>query len=233
MRLPSEGTIARLTLALAVGLACSAGVAAQETVSFPTSDSGIVYADVYGAGSQGVVLAHGGQFTKESWAEQATALSEAGFRVLAIDFRGRGRSHGGHGAGAEDSVHLDVLAAVRYLRNSGAESVSVVGASFGGGAAAQASVVAASNEIDRLVLIAHSSIDHPEQMKGHKLFITAQGDTTGSGALRLPGIRRQFDLAPEPKELVLLEGNAHAQHLFATGHGDRLLREIIRFLTQP
>src|SRR2546429_5397638 len=33
------------------------------------------------------------------------------------------------------SLHLDVLAAVRYLRKNGAKSVSVVGGSMGGGAA--------------------------------------------------------------------------------------------------
>jgi alpha-beta hydrolase superfamily lysophospholipase len=214
-------------------LAISAQASAQQTVSFPTTDAGIVYAHLYGAANRGVVLAHGGQFTKESWAPQAERLKNAGFKVLAIDFRGRGRSRGGSGVGAQDSVHLDVLAAVRYLRRSGAESVSVVGASFGGGAAAQASVVAQPGEIDRLVLIAHSSIDQPEQIKGRALFITARGDTTGSGALRLPSIHRQFELAPEPKELILLEGDAHAQHVFFTPSGERLMREILRFLAQP
>ena len=40
-----------------------AGLAAsQEHVSFPTQDAGLVYADVYGRGDRGVVLAHGGRF---------------------------------------------------------------------------------------------------------------------------------------------------------------------------
>ena len=55
----------------------------QERVSFPTQDGGIVYADVYGEGERGVVLAHGGRFTKESWAMQAPAFATAGFRVVA------------------------------------------------------------------------------------------------------------------------------------------------------
>ena len=67
----------------------------QERVSFPTEDGGIVYADVYGTGDRGVVLADGGRFNKESWAVQAHALATAGFRVVAIDFRGRGQSRGG------------------------------------------------------------------------------------------------------------------------------------------
>ena len=48
---------------------------------------------------------------------------------------------------------LDVLAAVRYLRGGGATQVSVVGGSFGGSAAANASVHSKPGEIDRIVLL--------------------------------------------------------------------------------
>lgn len=209
-------------------------VAAQELVSFPTDDGGVVYADLYGSGERGVVLAHGGRFTKESWAEQAQALSEAGFLTLAIDFRGRGQSRGGSGAmPGGDGAYYDVLAAVRYLHRRGAHGVSVVGASFGGGAAARASVEAAPGEIDRIVLIAHSPIKEPERIKGRKLFITSRDDSSGSGTLRLPSIQDQYERAPEPKELVILDGSAHAQHMFGTDQGPRLLSEILRFLSEP
>jgi len=63
--------------------------------SFPTSDGGLIHADQYGKGDRGVVLAHGGRFNKESWLQQALLLAQAGFRVLAIDFRGEGQSRGG------------------------------------------------------------------------------------------------------------------------------------------
>ena len=208
--------------------------AAQELVSFPTDDGGVVYADLYGCGERGVVLAHGGRFTKESWAEQAQALSEAGFLTLAIDFRGRGQSRGGSGAvPGDDAAYYDVLAAVRYLHRLGAHRVSVVGASFGGEAAARASVEAAPGEIDRIVLIAHSPINEPGRIKGRKLFITSRDDLSGSGTLRLPSIRDQYERAPHPKELVILDGSAHAQHMFSTDQGLRLLSEILRFLSEP
>jgi hypothetical protein len=45
--------------------------AAQQTVSFPTKDGGQLCGDLYGRGHRAVVLAHGGQFNKESWKEQA------------------------------------------------------------------------------------------------------------------------------------------------------------------
>ncbi len=208
--------------------------AAQELVSFATDDGGVVYADLYGCGERGVVLAHGGRFTKESWAEQAQTLSEAGFLTLAIDFRGRGRSRGGSGAApGDDGALYDVLAAVRYLHRRGAHRVSVVGASFGGEAAARASVEAAPGEIDRIVLIAHSPINEPERIKGRKLFITSRNDVSGTSTLRLPSIRDQYERAPDPKELVILDGSAHAQHMFSTDQGPRLLSEILRFLSEP
>ena len=53
-----------------------------------------VEASQYGKGERGVVLAHGGRFNEESWAPQARRLSEAGFHVVAIDFRGYGLSRG-------------------------------------------------------------------------------------------------------------------------------------------
>jgi hypothetical protein len=38
-----------------------------EQVSFTTQDGGLIYANRYGKGDRGVVLAHGGRFNKESW----------------------------------------------------------------------------------------------------------------------------------------------------------------------
>jgi len=207
---------------------------AQERVSFPTADSGLVYANLYGKGEHGVVLAHGGRFNKEGWAPQAKALAAAGFRVLAIDFRGYGQSRGpGQADPLSAPLYLDVLAAVRYLRKTGAKTVSVVGGSMGGGAAAEASIAAEPGEIERLVLLAAMAVDRPEQIKGRKLFIAARNDTTASGTPRLVKIREQFEKTPEPKELIILEGFAHAQFLFQTEQSERLMREVLRFLSAP
>jgi len=219
------------TILAAVALAAVPGP--PKEVSFPTPDGGIVYADLYGSGARGVVLAHGGRFNKGSWEKQARVLAEAGFRVLAIDFRGRGRSRGGAPSGSDEGLRFDVLAAVRYLRKAGAKTVSIVGGSMGGGAAAEASIEAAPGEIDRLVLLAHASIEHPERMRGRKLFITARDDPRADGTPRLVRIREQYERAPEPKELVILEGSAHAQFIFQTDQAERLMREILRFLSAP
>jgi pimeloyl-ACP methyl ester carboxylesterase len=202
-----------------------------EHISLTTEDGGLIYADLYGNGERGVVLAHGGQFTKESWQPQAQLLATAGFRVLAFDFRGFGKSHGpGDSDMYTAPMHLDVLAGVRYLRRNGAKTVSVIGGSFGGGAAADASIASQPGEIDRLILLAAEGNGPAERIKSPLLLIVARDDANDDGP-RLPGIRAWFDKAPEPKQLVVLDGSTHAQFLFQTEQGDRVIKEILRFLT--
>ena len=211
--------------------ALSLGVAtlgsAQQAVSFRASDGGQVCAELYGNGARGVVLAHGGRFKKESWREQARALVSEGFRILAIDFRGSGCS-----TGPAEAFEKDVLAAVRYLKERGAKTVSVVGGSFGGGAAGDASILSAPGEIDRIVFLGAEPNLSADKLKSRSLFIVARDDSNGAGP-RLPGIRVQYEKAPEPKELIVLDGSAHAQFLFQTDQGPRVMREILRFLTAP
>ena len=220
-----------LTRMMLLAVVLAALISAQDHVSFPTQDGGLIYADVYGAGDRGVVLAHGGQFNKESWAKQARVLASNGFRVLAFDFRGFGKSTG---PGQSDlftaPVHLDVLAAVRYLRKSGAKTVSVVGGSFGGNAAADAAIQAKPGEIDRVILLAAGPGSEPEKFTVPKLLIIARDDANDDG-LRLPKIRAEWQKVPEPKEMIILDGSAHAQFLFQTDQAGRVIREILRFLT--
>jgi dienelactone hydrolase len=218
-------------IAIIVALFLSVAAAAQKTVSFPTEDGGEVYADVYGGGDRGIVLAHGGPFNKESWEKQARTLAAGGFRVLALDFRGYGKSRGpGQSAPMSAPLHLDVLAAVRYLRKTGAKSVSVVGGSMGGGAAGDASIASRPGEIDRVVFLGSAPNGPADKLKSSSLFIVARDDANSDGP-RLPGIRAQYEKAPEPKELIILDGSAHAQFLFQTDQGDRVMREIVRFLS--
>jgi pimeloyl-ACP methyl ester carboxylesterase len=204
---------------------------AQKTITFPTEDGGEVYADIYGTGPKAVVLAHGGQFNKESWQKQAQTLVAAGFEVLALDFRGYGKSHGPGDSDPMDApLHLDVLAAVRYLRKAGAKSVSIVGGSMGGSAAGDASIFSQPGEIDKLVLLGAAPNEPADKLKSPILFIVAGDDASGDGP-RLPRIQQQYDKAPQPKELIILNGSAHAQFLFQTDQADRVMREILRFLS--
>jgi pimeloyl-ACP methyl ester carboxylesterase len=201
-------------------------------ISFPTQDGGLIHADEYSKGERGVVLAHGGRFNKESWAEQAKILAAAGFRVVAIDFRGYGQSSGpGQADPMSAPLHFDVLAAVRYLKETGSAHVSAVGGSLGGGAAADAAI-SSPGEIDRVVLLAAWPNLPPENLKGRKLFLMARDDTSGSGP-RLPTLRAIYEKTPEPKELIILDGSAHAQFLFETDQAQAVMTHILRFMSEP
>ena len=221
----------RLLIAICVAILLAKPAAAQKTVSFPTEDGGVIFADIYGTSDRAIVLAHGGRFNKESWAEQARTLVTAGFEALAIDFRGYGKSHGPGDKDPMDApLQLDVLAAVRYLHQNGAKTVSIIGGSMGGAAAGDASIASKPGEIDRLILLGAAPNGPAEKLKSPILIIVARDDTSGDGP-RLPGIQKQFDKAPQPKELIVLDGSAHAQYLFQTDQGKRVMQEILRFLS--
>lgn len=205
---------------------------AQQSISFPTEDGGRVCADLYGHGARAVVLAHGGRFTKASWRDQANNLVAEGFGVLAIDFRGFGCSTGPGQADFDNApFENDVLAAVRYWKAHVAKSVSVVGGSFGGGAAGDASIKA-PGEIERIVFLGAAPNLPAGKLKSRALYMVARDDANDAGP-RLPGIRAQYEKTPGPKELIVLDGSAHAQFLFQTDQGARVMHEILRFLSMP
>jgi alpha-beta hydrolase superfamily lysophospholipase len=176
---------------------------------------------MYGEGDHAVVLAHGAIFNKESWDTLARLLSSKGLKVLAIDFRGYGKSKAGSKGRA---LYEDILAAVRYLHREGSKRVSVIGGSMGGGATAQAAVEAYEGEIDRLIFLSPAPIQNPDLIKGNKLFIASEDERLVSR------IKKQYKNAPEPKKLVLLKGSAHAQHIFKTDQSEQLTKLILEFL---
>jgi alkylation response protein AidB-like acyl-CoA dehydrogenase len=102
---------------------------------------------------------------------------------------------------------------------------------MGGYALAEADSISKPGEFDRIVLLATNAGDSAA-LKGRKLFIVARDDV-GSSGLRIGQISDSYAKAPQPKELVVLEGSAHAQSLFDTDQGHRLMSEILQFLTEP
>lgn len=201
-------------------------------IAFPSADGGVVDALVYGQSQDVLVLVHGAQFAKESWKQQAPVFANAGFQVFAIDLRGHGKTKGGPMDASQRNIHLDVLATVYYAKAHGARSVSVLGASLGGWAAGRSAVDAAAGEIACVILLAATPVQHPENMQGHKLFIVGRGDLTGSGRQRLETVQNQYQRASDPKKLLVIDSEAHAQFLFETDHGQELMQAILYFLEQ-
>lgn len=218
-----QAIIPGLFLLAALVLAPFAAAAQSPTdVTFPTSDGGTVDADLYGTGTRGVVFAHGAIFNKQSWAPLAQRIAQHGFRALAIDFRGYGKSRAGS---KPNALYLDVIAAIRWLHKQGVKQVSVVGGSMGGGAAGQAATEVKPGEIDKLVLLSPVPIAQPERIKAASiLYIASRNEGLASA------VREQYAHAPEPKKLILLPGSAHAQNIFATDQRAHLSDVIVNFL---
>ena len=99
-----------------------------------TDDGTALYYKSWGTGRP-VILLHGWPLASDSWDAQAMALAEAGFRAIAYDRRGFGRSDQPWDGYDYDTL-ADDLAAV--MRGTGAESdVTLVGFSMGGGEVAR------------------------------------------------------------------------------------------------
>ena len=94
-----------------------------------TRDGTELYVKDWGSGRP-VVLVHGWPLNADSWDAQAMALAEAGFRAIAYDRRGFGRS-GQPWNGYEYDTLSDDLADV--LAATGAADATIVGFSMGGG----------------------------------------------------------------------------------------------------
>jgi len=218
-------TTRSLVIILSLFVLSPLAVAAQSPsdVSFPTSDGGMIDADLYGTGTEGVVFAHGAIFNKQSWAPLARRIAAHGFRALAIDFRGYGKSRAGNKGRALD---LDVIAAVRWLHKQGVKDVDVVGGSMGGGAAGDAATMVKPGEIDKLVLLSPMPIARPEKIKAASiLYIASRYEGLA------PIVKSQYERAPKPKQLILLDGSAHAQNIFDTKQAKNLSDDIVKFLT--
>ena len=223
----------KLRIGTALLVAATTGLGwAQRTVTFPLGNGlAEVQGDLYGSGTRGLVLAHGGQFDEKSWKKQAEVFAQHGFVVLAVRFRGdRLNSDGSPSAeGSYPDNAADVLAAEVYLRQIGAKTIDAIGASLGGDAVGNADAMSTAGAFARVVFLGSEGGDAPEKLSGRKLYLVARDDKSGDG-LRLPGIEAHYARAPEPKKLVIVSGSAHAQYLFDTDQGPRVMKEILGFL---
>jgi len=99
-----------------------------------TRDGTELYVKDWGAGRP-VILIHGWPLSADSWDPQMQALAEAGFRAIAYDRRGFGRSEQPWG-GYDYDTFADDLADV--MKTTGADQdATIVGFSMGGGEVAR------------------------------------------------------------------------------------------------
>ncbi len=98
-----------------------------------TSDNTKLYVKDWGTGRP-VILMHGWPLSADSWDNQAMAIADAGFRAIAYDRRGFGRSEQPWDGYNYDTLSDD-LASV--IKETGAADAAIVGFSMGGGEVAR------------------------------------------------------------------------------------------------
>lgn len=116
----------------------------MEKVSFVTGDDVMIVGNYLEASDMAVLLLHMMPSTKESFGELAEELQKKDFSVLAIDLRGHGESTQNGKLNYKDfndvqhkSSSYDVKAAIAFLKDQGASTISIIGASIGANLALQ------------------------------------------------------------------------------------------------
>ncbi len=163
---------------------------------------------VWGEGDRGAVLAHGAAYDAASWEPQGRTLGENGVVALAV----------------EDTAPRNLRSAIDYLKEErGVESVSLIGASAGTRPVLQ---VAEENpeEVGQIMLLSGTG-DVSGLGEYPKLFVASEGEGIAEP------VRRMADEAPgDLNEALILSGDAHAQAIFQTEEGERLMQAILERL---
>lgn len=114
-----------------------------------TSDNTRLYVKDWGSGRP-VILLHGWPLSADSWDDQAMALADAGYRAIAYDRRGFGRSSQPW-SGYDYNTLSDDLAAV--IEQTGAQDAVLAGFSMGGGEVARYMSRHGGKSVSQAVLI--------------------------------------------------------------------------------
>lgn len=101
--------------------------AGSKHITITTSDGQRLDAVEVGTGKDVAVLSHGSTGTMEDFYSLAAGFAHGGWRAIAYDARGVGRSTGTPGVNRQE----DLRAAVAYARRTGARSILLAGGSLG------------------------------------------------------------------------------------------------------
>lgn len=191
-----------------------------------------------------VVVLHGNAGTRADRAPLGARLAAEGLGVLLVDYRGFG---GNPGRPSESGLALDARAAARFVSDEApGHPVVLFGESLG---AAVAIELATADAPAALVLRSPftsladvARVHYPLVPVGLLLRDDYPSDTR-IGSVRAPVLviagssdsvvptgqsRRLYELAPEPKDLVIVAGADHND--FELLAGDRMVEAILRFI---
>ena len=245
-----------LVLALAAGLAVGLTLAftgggdndglpdGAKRTAILTDDGLSLAADVWPGDkalrNEWVLLGHQFPDARRPWDPLATLIQDAGYTVLAWDFRCHGESVGPTACNADSrsdavqNIWRDWNAAIDYALAQGATRIVAIGASMGGTSAVQ--VAAARTEI-----VAISAISSPNRFKGldalenyaavtiPKLFIVGEQNVAA------PDFSRRFHAeAVGPSRLVVLDTDLHGNPLtISMAFGPFIQELLLAFVQDP
>lgn len=193
-----------------------------ELVKYKTKDDGVIEAAMFkGSSNKIVIFAHGAIFNKESWYFLATKLQSKHISSLVLDFRGYGSSK----AGSSNNKSLDILGAISYLSKKGYDDINIIGASMGGAAVLNA-LPNNTIKLNKIVLMAPAGGPPVNLDKTEKLFIVSKNENM------YKNVKSLFENSSEPKTIIELKGNTHAQHLFKTKYADKIETAIVDFISK-
>ena len=200
------------------------------------SDGTKLAAAEWGDGPRGVVLLPQRGADLCGWWDFATELADAGYHVLAIDFRATGYSD----VGSVRDLTRDAVGAVEWLKQTGATNVVLIGASMG----ATTALVTAGRHPDLAAGVVSLSMPRSIDVTGGD----ADGPTTPQEAapqIEVPLLMcwaRSDGSATDPqpivdaapattKQMVTRDGGQHGWGLLTDGPHD-VRPEVLAFLEQ-
>ncbi len=123
-----------------------------------------------GTNSIGIVFFHGLRWYKEGeepFVKAAEELNEKGFSTLLFDFRGHGKSSGDSANDFTITGQLiDIETSIQFLKDQGAKTIYLAGASFGAGAAV---LYAVKHPKIKKLLLSNPALDYDRTVTKHYL----------------------------------------------------------------
>jgi pimeloyl-ACP methyl ester carboxylesterase len=202
----------------------------DKQVAFPGT-GGFLTGLLLGTGRTVLVLAPQASADACSWLSWARQQAAAGYRVLALDFAGEGRSQRGTG-----STHSgDVLSAVAYARTLGVQRIVLIGASRGGTASLVAAA-AADPPVTAVVSLSapdtyagENAAAAAPRIKAPVLYVSATGESSFAAAAQA-----MHDATTDPRRrIALVPGRLHGTSLLTiTAEGaPEAAKAVTDFLT--
>ena len=197
-------------------------------VTFAAEDGTELSGTLYGNGKTAIVLAPTYPGGPAGWDSFARSAVEKGYRALTFDFRGYGSSKASQIAA---DFPTDVRAAVKYVKDQGAEKIILVGAGLGGTAAilvaskdsalSGVALVSASRGVEGLQ-VADADL---AALKIPSLWLAARNDLTQN-------VEDMAGLAgSSKKDLWIYEGSSlHGTFIFDGADGPDLARRLLEFV---